>query len=143
MGTRHITRVFDDRGTEILCCYGQWDGYPEGYGHQLAALIALRTNTHGAGLAPNARATGTNGMECLAALIVAHFKRDMEAGNFYVYAPGSKDCGEEFEYQVRANEFRCLKVTCAYDSSRKTRTLFKGEPAAFAAKYAPKAEGAK
>lgn len=141
MGTRHLTRVFDDANREILCCYGQYDGYPDGYGRELAALVASRTIVNGYG----ADRTGVaNGMGCLAALIVAHFKRDMLAGSYYIEAPGTADMGEEYEYHVRAGEFRCLKpyttVGAAGEIKRTLRTVFKGTAAAFAAKHAPKGE---
>ncbi|MFN9961093.1 MAG: hypothetical protein ACK55I_49065, partial [bacterium] len=39
-----------------------------------------------------------NGMGCLAAQLVAHFKT--EAGQFYLHSPEEKDCGQDYEYHV-------------------------------------------
>ena len=43
-----------------------------------------------------------NGMGCLAAAMVAHFKT--EPGGIYLYPPGSRDCGEEYIYKVFKND---------------------------------------
>jgi hypothetical protein len=43
-----------------------------------------------------------NGMGCLAAQLIAHFKID--AGGFYMYPVTAKDCGQEYEYHVYENK---------------------------------------
>ena len=37
-------------------------------------------------------------MDCLAAQLIAHFKK--EAGGFYLYSAGTRDCGEEYIYTI-------------------------------------------
>lgn len=61
MGTRSLTVLKDDEDVEIAVMYRQYDGYPDGHGQQLAEFI--RNADH-------------NGMDCLAAQIVAHFKTE-------------------------------------------------------------------
>jgi len=39
-----------------------------------------------------------NGMGCLAAQIVAHFKNSV--GQFYIHSVESTDCGQDYEYHV-------------------------------------------
>lgn len=98
MGTRCLTKVYEhpDDEVEILCLYRQFDGYPDGHGKELAKLLSGMTVVNGIG---NQAPPIANGMGCLAAQIVAHFKDG--PGNFYVYRPGSKDVGEGYVYHVR------------------------------------------
>ena len=35
MGTRNLTMVIDKRGDLKVAQYGQWDGYPEGWGVEI------------------------------------------------------------------------------------------------------------
>lgn len=115
MGTRSLTRIYDEHdGAEIICMYRQYDGYPSGHGAELAAFVAARTLTNGIG-APN---TSANGMGCLAAQVVAFFKTEggekaPMPGNFYLYAPGTSDVGEEYVYEVRHASFKCFKTYAA------------------------------
>src|SRR5690348_16714806 len=111
MGTRSLTRVFD-KGAEILCLYRQFDGYPDGHGAELADFVLSRTFVNG--ISGDRRVF--NGMGCFAAQLVAHFKTD--AGGFYILAPGSNDCGEEYVYEVHGGlgfDMRPspIRITCA------------------------------
>jgi hypothetical protein len=98
MGTRALVRVFQDK-KEILCLYRQNDGYPEGLGQELRDFVASKALVNGipGGMAEQSIA---NGMGCLAAQLLVHLKGE-NVGAVYVYAPGSEDCGEEYEYHVR------------------------------------------
>ena len=98
MGTRSLTVMNDSEGNEIAVLYRQYDGYPEGHGADLKELLAPFTVVNGIGQETKHIA---NGAECLAAQIVAHFKT--EAGNFYLYSAGTRDCGEEYVYTVQPN----------------------------------------
>ena len=89
MGTRALVRVID-RNEEILCLYRQFDGYPDGLGQELADFATPLTIGNGI---PVDATDFANGMGCFAAQLVAHLKD--KAGNVYVYAPGTKDVGEE------------------------------------------------
>jgi hypothetical protein len=98
MGTRCLTRVFDFKGAEIICLYRQFDGYPDGHGAELREFLDGFKIVNGLN---NLTGKIANGMGCLAAQLVAHFKADHGPGGFYLYPPGAKDVGEEFVYEVR------------------------------------------
>jgi hypothetical protein len=83
MGTRHLTLFVNQEQEEICVMYGQYDGHPERYGKGLAEFLA---------------STSANGMSCLTAQVIAHFKKGV--GNFYIYSRGTRDVGEEFIYTV-------------------------------------------
>lgn len=71
MGTRSLTVMQDDHGTEIAVLYRQYDGYPTGHGQELADFLKRFTITNGINTdAPHS----ANGMDCLAAQIITHFK---------------------------------------------------------------------
>ena len=91
MGTRSLT-IFQD-SAEICVMYRQFDGYPEGHGRELATFLSGITITNG-------RVDGhtANGLQCLSAQIVAHFKT--EPGEFYLMPAGTRDAGEEYRYTV-------------------------------------------
>lgn len=101
MGTRCLTKVYDESGAEIICLYRQYDGYPEdGHGDELRAFLDRKVIVNGIPLGKE-RDGMANGMECLAAQIVAHFKREDAPGRFYLYVPGTRGVGEEYIYHVR------------------------------------------
>ena len=129
MSTRSLTRVFDARGREVVCMYVHCDGYPSGVGADLAEfLIPMRVVNGISGSTENL----ANGMGCLAAQLVDHFKD--EVGNVYLYAPGINDCGEEYEYHVKpAGESTALSVfDVPFDAKKPKKLLFDGAPSAFA-----------
>ena len=95
MGTRCLTVFQDNDGTEIAVLYRQFDGYPDGMGNDLKEFLAPKRLVNGMS---GDTSKVANGMGCLAAQIVAHFKT--EAGNFYLYPAGARDCGEEFIYTL-------------------------------------------
>lgn len=141
MGTRSLTHVNNSAGETFFTFYKQHDGYPEGWGKELAEFLSGFQIVNGL-----SRDTGkiANGMGCLAAQIIAHFKE--EPGQFYIYPAGSKDCGEEFTYIVKLGEekmtqgtfprpYHGLKLTC----NDGERDLFDDTPENFAA-FLAKAE---
>lgn len=97
MGTRCLTVFKNEEGTEIAVLYRQMDGYPEGHGQELADFLADKALVNGIG-GDTTKATAFNGMPCLAASVVAHFKDDI--GSFYLYPAGTRDIGEEYIYTV-------------------------------------------
>ena len=151
MGTRSLTRVFDRDGAEIMCMYRQHDGYPEGHGHELSDLLASKQIVNG--IRSDADITKiANGIGCLAAQIVAHFKSDSAVGGIYLYPPGTNDCGEEYEYHVKApaehDNYGCaigwptLVIAECYGDQPKP--IFEGKPQEFAAwleKYKTQRDG--
>jgi hypothetical protein len=105
MGTRSLTVIKDEK-QEIAVLYRQYDGYPSGHGLELADFLKPFTVVNG--LSGN-KTNIANGMPCLAAQIIAHFKS--EPGQFYLHAAGSRDLGEEYIYTVYYhNKTLCLKV---------------------------------
>lgn len=123
MGTRSLTVFYDSvakHKQEIAVLYGQWDGGPESHGCELAAFLRDIRPTEG-------RVDGktANGIHCLAAQVIAHFKN--EPGNFYLYPAGARGMGEEFIYIVTIQELT-IRVLVEDDHQK---TLFRGDATAF------------
>ena len=93
MGTRSLTTIEAD-GNEFVCMYRQYDGYPTGHGAELAEFLTGPPLVNGI----RDKKPQFNGMGCLAAAVVAHFKT--EPGNIYLEPPGTRDVGEEYIYKV-------------------------------------------
>ncbi len=98
MGTRSITRVHDagKDSKVILAVYRQMDGYFEGMGADLTTFLTDMTVVNGINLGrsrPPARMA--NGMSCLAAQLVAHFKTGI--GGIYIADVGD---AEEYNYDI-------------------------------------------
>lgn len=105
MGTRSLTFVYDGEDV-IINMYRQYDGYPTGHGAELAEFLAsFEAITSGIRVGDKRKIA--NGMGCLAAQMVSHFKGD-EAGQFYLYPASATDCGQDYEYHVyqKNNELR-------------------------------------
>lgn len=99
MGTRSLTYVYNDNDSikPIVCMYRQFDGYPTGHGSELADFLYDGKLVNGIPFGSKGKLF--NGMDCLAAQMVAHFKK--EPGNFYLYVPElNNDCGQEYEYHL-------------------------------------------
>jgi hypothetical protein len=96
MGTRSLTLVLDEDGKEICVLYRQYDGYPAGHGFDLKQFLSGVQIVNGLGV--NKQTKVANGMGCLAAQLITFFKA--EAGGFYLYPAGARDCGEEYIYTV-------------------------------------------
>ena len=88
MGTRSLTFVYDEQGNKIINLYRQFDGYPTGHGQELAEFLNEQEYY--------------NGANDLAALLVAHFKK--EPMGFYLYHPDEEDCGQDYEYHLYENK---------------------------------------
>jgi len=97
MGTRSLTFVYDE-GEAIINLYRQYDGYPSGHGRELAEFLSPLTIVNGIG---RETANIANGMGCLAAQLVAHFKT--EVGQFYLHPVTATKCGQDYEYHVHEN----------------------------------------
>jgi len=122
MGTRSLTRVIEtykDREgkthkSKIVCMYRQYDGYPTGHGAELVEFLTGSKVVNGLGMDDVNSVKVFNGAGCLAAQMVAHFKKG--AGSFYLYNPNIKDCGQEYEYELEASFdtkeviFRCFEI---------------------------------
>jgi hypothetical protein len=96
MGTRCLTFVYDG-DTAVINMYRQFDGYPEGHGQELSEFL-LQFDAIVNGMAFNESRKVANGMGCLAAQMIAHFKKT--PGSFYIHPVTDYDCGQEYEYHV-------------------------------------------
>lgn len=102
MGTRCLT--FVHYGEDILInMYRQFDGYPSGHGRELADFLNGFEIVDGFG---EVREKIANGMGCLAAQLIAHFKQSV--GGFYIEPVNSTDCGQDYEYHVYNGRVRVL-----------------------------------
>ena len=99
MGTRSLT-IFKDGSDEIAVLYRQFDGYPSGHGKELRDYLKKFSGVTN-GIAIGEKKKTANGMSCLAAQVIAHFKTDV--GGFYLYPAGTRDAGEEYRYTVYSN----------------------------------------
>ena len=98
MGTRCLTVMEEEDGTEIAVLYRQMDGYPDGHGAELREYVKGKRMVNGIGSGDNLT-NAFNGAGDLAASIIAHFKTDI--GGFYLHPAGTRDMGEEYIYFVR------------------------------------------
>ena len=99
MGTRSLTFVYD-HDEPIINLYRQYDGYPSGHGAELAEFLnGFDAITNG--IRMNETRRTANGMSCLAAQMIAHFKT--EVGQFYLNPVSATDCGQDYEYHVHKN----------------------------------------
>ncbi len=101
MGTRSLTFVYDENNTPVLNMYRQFDGYPSGHGAELAEFLAGLKLVNGFG---NNGKGLANGMGCLAAQMVAHFKDSV--GSFYIHSVLETDLGQDYEYHVYPDKVR-------------------------------------
>ena len=99
MGTRSLTFIYaNDKTTKAgraCCMYRQCDGYPSGHGTELAEFLAGGDMVNG--ITPGSRNI-FNGMTCLAAQMVAHFKDG--PGHIYLYPTNTADAWQDYEYHV-------------------------------------------
>ena len=99
MGTRCLTYVYEGN-SPLVCLYRQFDGYPSGHGAELANF--LKGIKLGNGIADNPKmGKFANGMGCLAAQLVVHFKKSV--GGFYIHLVTDSG-GVDYEYHVYANK---------------------------------------
>jgi hypothetical protein len=113
MSTNALVRVYEDGEDgeeELLCIYQHYDGYPEGLGAELRAFAKPYKITNGTRYEVNT----ANGISDFAAQLVWYMKQGKdgkpEIGNVYIYPPGTKDCGEEYEYQIRQTKDATVEV---------------------------------
>jgi hypothetical protein len=142
MGTRSLTHVIetwknDKTGKQkkqcLMTMYRQYDGYPSGMGDDLAQFLKQGKVVNGISMAE--KQLVFNGAGCLAAQLVAHFKDG--PGGFYLHRPMSKDCGEDYTYEVVVDwdtkeiTLRCFEIGYISKSGNyinKRKLLFEGKP---------------
>jgi hypothetical protein len=97
MGTRSLTYVYDNDDAAVVCMYRQFDGYVSGHGRDVIDFLQQFTMVNGIRVGETRKVA--NGMGCLAAQLIAHFK--VGAGGFYLYPTAqNQDCGQEYEYHI-------------------------------------------
>ena len=127
MGTRSLTYIEESYGENrekkqnILCMYRQYDGYLSGHGAELAEFLQDFNVVNGYNSDTPKRSA--NGMGCLAAQLIAHFKNGI--GNIYIHEPNDSDCGEEYTYTIYEEDGK-VRVR-AYDVWAK-KIIFDGTP---------------
>lgn len=110
MGTRCLTVFKEANGTEICVLYRQFDGYPSGHGKELKDFLKGKKIVNGYN-DDDEKNGNFNGMGCLVAQVIAHFKlgnnvdpksgyKPSVIGGFYVFAAGVRDKWEEYIYFV-------------------------------------------
>lgn len=100
MGTSSITHVFNEDGVLLVSLQGQMDGYLEGHGKELVDFIDGKKIING--ITPGKDLSNSfNGMECLAAALVAHFKTSI--GDYYLAVPVDEmeDELDDYVYRVK------------------------------------------
>jgi hypothetical protein len=101
MGTRCLTFVYEKYGQvqkPVCNMYRQFDGYPTGHGAELAEFLNGGRLVNGLIHTETPEEMVYNGMGCLAASMVSHFKQT--PGSFYIYSTDERDCGQDYEYHI-------------------------------------------
>ena len=126
MGTRSLTFIYEDN-LPVVNMYRQFDGYPSGHGADLAKFLASAPVVDGLGSDQQA---AFNGMACLAAQMVGHFKAG-KPGGIYLFHPDTRDCWQEYEYHVSylADSGFFIRVACEGNGD----ILFEGDLKQFTA----------
>lgn len=95
MGTRSVTRVHEGSKTSpvLVAIYKQMGGYYEDLGEELQEFLNGYTIVNG--ISVNTPEKAANGMGCLAAQLIKHFKKDI--GGIYIT---SSDDQQEFNYDI-------------------------------------------
>lgn len=142
MGTRSLTHVIETykhngkkKKQTILTMYRQYDGYPSGHGAELVEFLNGSKVVNG--YSPSDMESEKrvfNGAGCLAAQLVAHFKKGI--GGFYLQRPNAKNCGEEYTYEIVVDSdtkdvtLRCYEIGYMNKKNEyvnKKRILFEGK----------------
>lgn len=126
MGTRSLTFVYEkygDKQLPIINMYRQYDGYPTGHGAELAEFLNGFNIVNGYN-SDKPKKTA-NGMGCLAAQLVANFKKGI--GQFRLEPAEARDCGQDYEYHISENGNGVLNVSI-FDSYRQ-ENIFDGSVA--------------
>lgn len=121
MGTRSTTRINDSGGEHLVTLYRQFDGYPTGHGQELADFLKARTLING--FSDQSAETHANGMGCLSAQLIKHFKTGI--GGIYITREGDS---QEYNYTVYEKDGNlCMLVESPYAD----KPLFDGLASAF------------
>jgi hypothetical protein len=131
MSTRSLTFVIDTgyaKPAKLVCMYRHMDGYPAGHGQELFKFLSGGKVINGLGVGNPPKAW--NGVGCLAAALVKHFKEGI--GGVYLQPTNTVDSGQEYEYRIYGGAddgSPNLTVEVKYPRTRKH--LFQGTVEAF------------
>jgi hypothetical protein len=128
MGTRSLTFVYDEvldgeydkqagpdnqktKQVPIINMYRQYDGYIDGHGKELAEFLKPIKIING--IQDNYKDVA-NGMGCLAAQLITHFKTEHGRGenyigSIYLHNPNETDCWQNYEYHVYKGTIRVIQ----------------------------------
>lgn len=113
MGTRSLTYVYD--GEEALVCmYRQYDGYPSGHGAELGEFLKDMTIVNGIPVGNTMKIA--NGADCLAAQMIAHFKKG--PGGIYLQSVNSKQDFIDYVYGVYVNGLNGYEISIDIDGCK-------------------------
>lgn len=96
MGTPHLT-IFVDRCVQVCVLYGQFDGHFRSHGQRLKEFLTPFYLVNGYG-SEDSQNSAANGIGCLAAQAVAHFKTGI--GHFLLKSSGANRNQEAYVYFV-------------------------------------------
>lgn len=108
MGTRSNTVIINTGHTPevvLVNMYRQMDGYPDGHGLDLFEFLKDMQICNGYGAEQN-KGRWANGMGCLAAQIVEHFKKEAGLGGIYLNNPAEKKYDNDYAYIIRGNTYK-------------------------------------
>ena len=109
MATRSLTIVKESLSLstkELVVIYKQSDGYPEGMGMKLANFLEGFIIING--IPPNPEPKSANGMNCLAAQLVAELTNGI--GEIYLYPSRTRDICEEYIYYIYLGTNNTLRI---------------------------------
>lgn len=127
MGTRSLTFFRDtsfDEDVLLAVIYKQYDGYPTGYGAELKEFLTGFTVTNGIS---SDSGKSANGMGCLAAQVIAHFKTENGVGGIYMHSPKAKVSDESYGYVISAEPDKPIQLK-VYSGTKK---IYEGTVADF------------
>ena len=109
MATRSLTIVKESLSlstNELVVIYKQTDGYPEGMGMKLANFLEGYKIING--IPPNPDPKSANGMNCLAAQLVAELTNGI--GKIYLYPSRTRNICEEYIYYIYLGTNNTLRI---------------------------------
>ncbi len=102
MGTRAKINIMDS-GKSLVKIYKHLDGYPSGFGKDLANFLDGFKVVNGLGSNTNGKIA--NGMSCLAAQVIAYFKTG--PGEIYLMVNNE---GQEYNYEIYYDNKLKMKI---------------------------------
>lgn len=124
MGTRSLT-IFYDKGIEIAVLYRQYDGSMEWHGKELAEFLKNKKIVNG--FCEDQSNDYCNGMNCLTAMAIGHFKQG-KIGSFYLFPAGTRGMDEEFIYTVKGDIENGIKIAVFDVIDNSKCFFFEGTP---------------